>query len=138
MRHTEMPPTIPGIEMPGAEPLDEAAAVAVFSALVEPTRRSLLDALARQGPATVSELADRLPVTRQAVAKHLAQLVDAGLVVAGEPQGRRVPYHLRSQPMRAALAWLRALANQWDDRLDALTDHLDAVPQITRTRRRQP
>lgn len=112
--------------MPGTEPPDEAAAVAVFTALVEPTRRNLLDALARHGPATVGELAERLPVTRQAVAKHLAQLVDAGLVVAGAPQGRRVPYHLRSQPMRAALAWLRALANQWDDRLQALTDHLDA------------
>jgi DNA-binding transcriptional ArsR family regulator len=108
------------------EPAGEAAAVAVFTALADPTRRHILDSLARQGPATVSDLADRLPITRQAVAKHLAQLVEAGLLVAGEPQGRRVPYRLRPEPVRAALAWLTALANSWDDRLGALAAHLDA------------
>jgi DNA-binding transcriptional ArsR family regulator len=104
----------------------EAAAVAVFTALADPTRRQIVDALARSGPATVSELAAVLPITRQAVAKHLAQLVDAGLLVAGEPEGRRIRYRARPEPLRAALAWLSALANQWDDRLGSLRTHLEA------------
>jgi hypothetical protein len=58
------------------------------------------------------------------VAKHLAQLVDAGLLVAGEPDGRKVRYRVQPAPVRAALAWLSALANQWDDRLGALQAHL--------------
>ena len=103
----------------------EAAAVAVFTALADPTRRRILDALARTGPATVSDLAASLPITRQAVAKHLTQLVDAGLLVADEPDGRRVRYRAQPEPIRAALAWLSAMANRWDDRLDALQAHLD-------------
>ncbi|HLU42519.1 MAG TPA: metalloregulator ArsR/SmtB family transcription factor [Microthrixaceae bacterium] len=103
----------------------EDAAVAVFTALADPTRRQILDRLARTGPATVSELAATLPITRQAVAKHLAHLVEAGLLVAEEPEGRRVRYRARPEPLRAALAWLSALANRWDDRLDALRTHLD-------------
>lgn len=102
----------------------EDAAVAVFTALADPTRRQILDRLARTGPATVSELAAELPITRQAVAKHLAQLVEAGLLVAEEPEGRRVRYRARPEPLRAALAWLSAMANRWDDRLDALKAHL--------------
>jgi DNA-binding transcriptional ArsR family regulator len=102
----------------------EAAAVAVFTALADPTRRSILDGLARTGPATVSELATALPITRQAVAKHLAQLADAGLVVAHEPDGRKVRYRVQPGPVRAALGWLTALANRWDERLVALHAHL--------------
>lgn len=111
---------------PSPEPRSESAAIAVFAALADPTRRELLDNLARFGPATVADLARRVPITRQGVAKQLALLADAGLVVAGEPEGRRVPYRLRPEPVRAALAWLTALANQWDDRLDALREHLRA------------
>jgi DNA-binding transcriptional ArsR family regulator len=99
--------------------------VAVFVALADPTRRGLLDRLARQGPATVTELADGLPISRQAVAKHLAQLAEAGLVEPGEADGRRLPYRLRPEPMRQAHAWLGVLANQWDDRLSALERHLE-------------
>ena len=54
--------------------MSEEAAVAVFVALADPTRRALLDRLAQRGPATVTELASDLPITRQAVAKHLAVL----------------------------------------------------------------
>ncbi len=100
--------------------------MAVFAALAEPTRRQIVDRLARHGPATVSELAEALPVSRQAVAKHLAHLVGAGLILADEPEGRRVRYRTRPEPLRAALAWLSAMANQWDDRLASLHEHLDA------------
>jgi len=106
----------------------EAAAVAVFAALTDPIRRSVLDTLARRGPATVSELAARLPVTRQAVAKHLAQLVESGLLRADEPDGRRVRYRVDPAPVRAALRWLTALATDWDDRFDALRRHLEQAP----------
>ena len=108
------------------EEFSDAAAVAVFTALADPVRREILDRLARTGPATVGELADGLPISRQAVAKHLAQLVGAGLIVAGEPDGRRVRYRARPEPLRAALGWLTALANRWDERLDALRAHLDS------------
>ena len=59
----------------------------------------------------MSELAADLPITRQAVAKHLAQLVDAGLLGVDEPDGRKVRYRVQPAPVRAALAWLTALAN---------------------------
>jgi DNA-binding transcriptional ArsR family regulator len=71
-------------------------------------------------------LAAALPITRQAVAKHLAHLVDVGLLIADEPQGRRVRYRAQPEPLRAALAWLAAMANRWDHRLDALRAHLDS------------
>jgi len=58
----------------------EAIAEQVFVALADPTRRAILAALAADGPATVSDLAARLPITRQAIAKHLALMTDAGLV----------------------------------------------------------
>jgi DNA-binding transcriptional ArsR family regulator len=105
--------------------VSEEAAVAVFVALADPTRRALLDRLAQRGPATVTELAADLPITRQAVAKHLGQLESAGLVEPGPAEGRRVPYRLRPEPMQAALAWLSVLANRWDDRLSALRSHLE-------------
>jgi predicted transcriptional regulator len=66
----------------------EAIAEQVFAALADPSRRSILAALASGGPATATDLADRLPITRQAIAKHLALLAEAGLVTA-EPGERR-------------------------------------------------
>jgi DNA-binding transcriptional ArsR family regulator len=116
----------------------EALAVAVFAALTDPIRRSVLDMLARRGPATVSELATRLPITRQAVAKHLAQLVEAGLLRADEPDGRRVRYRVDPAPVRAALRWLTALATDWDDRFDALRRHLDQGPDQPAERATEP
>jgi DNA-binding transcriptional ArsR family regulator len=107
-----------------ASPKAEQQAVEVFAALADPTRRAILNELARTGPATVTDLARRLPITRQAVAKHLGQLAEAGLVRLGEPDGRRHPYRLDPAPIRAALVWLSALATDWDDRLAALDAHL--------------
>ncbi|MEU6247874.1 metalloregulator ArsR/SmtB family transcription factor [Glycomyces sp. NPDC047010] len=105
---------------------DDAEAVAeqVFVALADPTRRAVLAALAAHGPATVTELAERLPITRQATAKHLALLADTGLVTAGPPEGRRVRYRLRSAPMQVAQQFLAGLARDWDGRLQALQRHL--------------
>jgi DNA-binding transcriptional ArsR family regulator len=103
----------------------EAVAEQVFTALADPTRRSIHAALASGGPATATDLADELPVTRQAIAKHLALLEDVGLVTAEPGERRRVRFRLRSQPMQIAQQFLAALASDWDSRLDALSEHLD-------------
>ncbi|MFD9741559.1 ArsR/SmtB family transcription factor [Umezawaea sp. NPDC059074] len=107
------------------QPDTEAIAERVFAALADPSRRSLLAALAEGGPATATDLANRLPITRQAIAKHLALLTEAGLVTAEPGERRRVRYRLRSAPMRVAQQFLAALARDWDGPLGALTDYLD-------------
>jgi DNA-binding transcriptional ArsR family regulator len=103
----------------------EAIAEQVFFALADPSRRAILAELASAGPATETGLADRLPITRQAIAKHLALLSEAGLVIAEPGERRRVRYRLRSAPMQVAQQFLAALARDWDGQLDALKDHLD-------------
>jgi DNA-binding transcriptional ArsR family regulator len=103
----------------------EAVAEQVFTALADPTRRTILAMLASGGPATATDLADRLPVTRQAIAKHLALLAEAGLVTAERGEWRRVRYRLRSAPMQVAQQFLAALARDWDRQLESLADHLD-------------
>jgi DNA-binding transcriptional ArsR family regulator len=114
----------PDIEAPGIE----AVAEQVFVALADPTRRAILAELASGGPATATDLAGRLPITRQAVAKHLNLLSEAGLVTAEPGERRRVRYRLRSAPMQAAQQFLAALARDWDGPLDALKDHLGRAP----------
>jgi uncharacterized protein YndB with AHSA1/START domain len=106
------------------EPDVEAVAEQVFVALADSTRRSILAALATDGPSTATDLAARLPITRQAVAKHLAVMADAGLVTSELGERRRVRYRLRSVPVLVAQQYLAALAHAWDDRLDALRDYL--------------
>jgi DNA-binding transcriptional ArsR family regulator len=123
---------------PDIEPGVESVAEQVFIALADPTRRAMLAELASGGPATATDLAVRLPITRQAIAKHLALLAEAGLVTAEPGERRRVRYRLRSAPMRVAQQFLAALARDWDSPLEALRDHLDreindqsTPPQIT-------
>ncbi|MET1074148.1 MAG: metalloregulator ArsR/SmtB family transcription factor, partial [Umezawaea sp.] len=72
------------------QPDTEAIAEQVFVALADPSRRAVLASLASGGPATATDLAGRLPITRQAIAKHLALLSDAGLVTAEPGERRRV------------------------------------------------
>ena len=106
-------------------PDSEAVAEQVFTALADPTRRAILAALASGGPATATDMAADLPITRQAIAKHLALLAEAGLVTAEPGERRRVRHRLRSAPMQVAQQFLAALARDWDGPLHALTDHLD-------------
>src|SRR5215469_7685483 len=107
----------------------EVVAERVFAALADPSRRAILAALAAGGPATATDLAARLPITRQAIAKHLALLTEAGLLTAEPGERRRVRYRLQSAPMQVAQQFLAALARDWDDRLGALKDHLDHRPR---------
>ena len=106
-------------------PEAEAIAEQVFVALADPSRRAILAALASGGPATATDLAGRLPISRQAIAKHLGLLAEAGLVMAEPGERRRVRYRLRSAPMQVAQQFLAALARDWDGPLDALKDHLE-------------
>ncbi|MFI8264568.1 ArsR/SmtB family transcription factor [Streptomyces sp. NPDC085665] len=95
----------------------EAEAVdGVLAALADPTRRRLLDLLAAQGEASATALADRLPVSRQAVVKHLAVLDAAGLV-SGSRVGREVRYAVRPAALDATARWMATLAADWDRRL---------------------
>jgi DNA-binding transcriptional ArsR family regulator len=116
------------------QPDIEAVAEAVFTALADPSRRGILAALAASGPATATDLATRLPITRQAIAKHLALLADAGLVAAEPGERRRVRYRLQSAPMQVAQQFLAALARDWDSQLDALRNHLNAALAAQPTR----
>ncbi len=94
----------------------------VFAALADPSRRHLLETLARQ-EATATELAADLPVTRQAVAKHLNALREAGLVDARR-SGRETRYRLTPGPLEEALSWIAEVGETWDTRLQALRRHL--------------
>ena len=108
-------------------PDSEAVAEQVFAALADPTRRAILAALAAGGPATVTDLAASLPITRQAIAKHLALMADAGLITPEQGERRRVRYRLRPAPVQLAQQFLAALASDWDDRLGALKHHLTTL-----------
>lgn len=91
---------------------------AVFAALGDPTRRMLVESLAG-APATATVLARDLPISRQAVAKHLAMLAAADLV-ASERRGREMRYTLRPEPLREVSRWVDAVGAEWTDRLAKL------------------
>jgi DNA-binding transcriptional ArsR family regulator len=99
----------------------DAAAGAVFAALADATRLAVLRDVAEQGPVTATELAGRLPVSRQAVAKHLAVLEGAGLVTA-ERSGRERRFSASTAPLAEAERWLARAGSAWDRRLDRLAD----------------
>ena len=95
----------------------------VFDALADPNRRYVLEALASRDTVTATELAAELPVTRQAVAKHLAALNQAGLVESRR-EGRETLYQLTPAPLGAAMDWMASVGADWDARLAALRKHL--------------
>src|SRR2546421_2741486 len=88
----------------------------VFGALADPTRRSLLAAIADQPAMTATQLASELPISRQAVIKHLTALADAGLLDR-ERAGREVHYRVTPAPLSEAVSWMAEVGAQWDDRL---------------------
>ena len=91
----------------------------VFDALGDPGRRSLVRAIAARGDATATELAADLPVTRQAVAKQLSALAEAGLLQATR-SGRETRYAVTPEPLQDAVAWMLDVGAKWDDRLARL------------------
>lgn len=104
---------------------DDLRAGAVFHALSDPTRRRVVEALAHHGSLTASAIAAELPVSRQAVTKHLTALREAGLARA-TPSGREVRYDLTPAPMAEAVDWIAQTGAAWDDRLARLQRSLQA------------
>jgi DNA-binding transcriptional ArsR family regulator len=93
----------------------------VFAALADPTRRELVRSLAARPELTASRLAGELPMTRQAVAKHLAALHRAGLV-EGRREGRETRYVLTPAPLADAVDWMTQVGAVWDARLARLAE----------------
>lgn len=100
----------------------------LWSAIGDPTRRRMLDLLLAGGPATATGLSEHLPVTRQAVAKHLAVLDRAGLVHPA-PAGREVRYRLDDAQFARAVAQLAAVGTAWDARLARIKKIAEAIQQ---------
>jgi len=103
---------------------------ALWAAVADPTRRRVLDALLERGEATTTTLAEGLPVTRQAVAKHLVVLDRVGLV-AGHRRGREVRYAVRPERLDAAGEAMARVAAQWDRRLARIKRLAEAVQAET-------
>jgi DNA-binding transcriptional ArsR family regulator len=99
--------------------LTEAVDDELWSAIGDPTRRRLLDLLLSDGVGTATTLAQQLPVTRQAVAKHLAVLDRAGLV-RSTPQGRERQHRVDETQFARAVAQLSAVGSAWDARLQRI------------------
>ena len=96
-----------------------ATADAVFSALGDPTRRRLIERLAGGATVTASGLATELPISRQAITKHLAALSRAQLVRSSRI-GRETRYTLDAAPLSEAARWIAAVGAEWDSRLAEL------------------
>ncbi|MBE1494843.1 DNA-binding transcriptional ArsR family regulator [Amycolatopsis lexingtonensis] len=88
----------------------------LWSAIGDPTRRRMLDLLLSEGRGTATSLSEHLPVTRQAVAKHLAVLDRAGLVHA-QAEGREKQFRVDETQLGRAVAQLADVGNAWDARL---------------------
>jgi len=96
---------------------------AVFAAVADPTRRELLARLRAGDGLSIADLSRDLPMTRQAVTKHLDVLREAGLVRVRRA-GRERLHDLDAAPLEAVDAWLRPYAEAWDQRIDRLRRHL--------------
>ncbi|QAS52067.1 transcriptional regulator [Halobacillus litoralis] len=93
----------------------------VFNALADPIRRQLLDQIALTGEATATTLAKKVPVSRQAVVKHLTVLNDAGLVFSTRI-GREMRHRVCPGQLFSTAEWMRNIATEWDRKLDWIKD----------------
>ena len=106
---------------PSAPVADDGPGVdAVFAALADGTRRTVLRTVVADGPITATAIAGDLPVSRQAIAKHLQILQSAGLVRA-ERSGRESRYEASAGAMRPAVDWIEATDAAWSRRLADLS-----------------
>lgn len=103
----------------------------VWTAVGDPNRRRLLDLLLDTGESTPTKLAKHLPLTRQAVSKHLGVLERAGLVNS-TPQGRQMTYRIRADELDQATRSIAEVATRWDRRLrriKAIAEAIENDPQ---------
>ncbi|MEN0015827.1 MAG: metalloregulator ArsR/SmtB family transcription factor [Solirubrobacteraceae bacterium] len=110
--------------MPLTDAERDARAGLVFGALADPTRRQVVRLLVDQPSVTASALTTVLPMTRQAITKHLVGLAEAGLVSASR-SGRETHYALTPAALTDAMAWMVSAGARWDDRLDRLEQELE-------------
>lgn len=92
----------------------------VFAALADPTRRLMVSTMVREGSTSVPSLTQELPISRQAIAKHIATLDHAGLLERVPATGREVHYRLRARALAPAIAWLNETDAAWGQRLERL------------------
>ena len=102
----------------------------LWSAIGDPTRRRMLDLLLVGGGGTATALAEQLPVTRQAVTKHLVVLERAGLVESAR-SGREVRYIIDEQQLARAAAQLAKVGTAWDARLRRIKTIAEAIARST-------
>jgi len=107
----------------------------LWSAIADPSRRRVLDLVVRNGEVSASWLAGHVPFTRQAVAKHLVVLEQAGLV-SRRKQGREVLYQVDADRLDQATRALADLAAQWDRRLGAIKRLAEAAHAEAKKKRR--
>jgi DNA-binding transcriptional ArsR family regulator len=98
----------------------------LWSAIGDPTRRRMLDLLLAEGAGTATTLSERLPVTRQAVAKHLGVLDRVGLVHV-TPSGREMRYRVDEAQLARAVAQLAEVGSTWDARLRRIKRIAEAI-----------
>ena len=113
--------------MSATAPQRKPAIEAVFTALSDPTRRRVVEVLSQRPSVTASGLAQELPITRQAIAKHLTTLVEAGLLSAVH-EGRETRYRLTPEPLAGAMQWMASAGARWDERLARLAQRLAERP----------
>jgi DNA-binding transcriptional ArsR family regulator len=100
----------------------------VFSALADPTRRLMVEAILHDGTTSVPALSATLPISRQAVAKHLATLDQAGLLERAPGAGREVRWRLRDGALHPAAEWLARADAAWEERLQRLRAAVERSP----------
>lgn len=102
------------------EPLDS-----LFHALADPSRRAIVERLSR-GPASVSELADPLPMSLPAVVQHL-QVLEASGLVRSEKVGRVRTCHIDPAALQKAESWITRQREFWENQLDRLGEYLSTL-----------
>ena len=105
----------------------------LWEAMADPTRRKLLDLLVARGQATATTLTADMPVSRQAISKHLSLLQRVGLI-DGHRQGREVRYQVREQRLAEATGALSEVANRWDQRLRSIKQLAERSHAANRSR----
>ncbi|MDQ3410709.1 MAG: metalloregulator ArsR/SmtB family transcription factor [Chloroflexota bacterium] len=117
------------------DPVRDAGSDAIFAALADPTRRRMIARLLTGEAVTATRFASDLPISRQAVRKHLSTLEEAGLV-RSERVGRETRFELTPEPLADVVSWLARVEAAWDRRLAALKRQVEAdtdtIDQIRR------
>jgi DNA-binding transcriptional ArsR family regulator len=104
--------------------LGEAETASLFDALGDPNRLRIFIRLADGGPSSISQVAQGIPVSRQAVTKHLVALEAVGLV-RSERRGRERIWTMCTQPLNEASDYLVALSRRWDQAIDRLREFVE-------------